>query len=87
MVGALTGLYAAAIGITIAGIGVVVASIFPNFMLLGDFVGTSTVVSFLIGIGLTAFGILFAILDIYITKLFYKLTVKYLNWNIEIIKK
>lgn len=44
-----------------------------------------TTISF--GLGFIGLGILGIILSIYLTKLLYKLSVKYFNWNIELINK
>ena len=87
LVGTLIGLYGAAIGVIVAGIGVMIAPILPNYISFGDFINMNGFASFFIGLGITLLGILFTVLNVYITKLFYRLTVTYLKWNINIIKK
>ncbi|WFD11494.1 HAAS signaling domain-containing protein [Tepidibacter hydrothermalis] len=85
LVGVLIGLFGAALGITVAGIGAFFGSIFaPVF---GGNVSVNPIGAAFMGIGTTALGILFLILNIYVVKFAYKGTVKYLKYNIDIIKK
>ncbi len=85
-VGVLIGLFAAAIGITVAGVLVFISSIvgplFPEYVSFG---GISPVVATFAGSGFTALGILFLIGDCYLLKGCYQLTIRYLKWNISII--
>lgn len=82
-------LFAAALVVVSSGFGVFLSSLIPH---IPHFIGLFSIninptASILIGIGITCIGILFLIGDIYLSKYFYVLTVKYLNWNISIIKK
>jgi uncharacterized membrane protein len=87
LVGVLIGLFAAAFGITIAGIAsfiaVIISPLMPNLI---DTTGNTQFFAFA-SIGITCMGLLFFILDCYLAKFFFKGTVKYLKWNMEIIKK
>lgn len=82
-------LFAAALAVTSSGFGVFLSSLIPHLpYFIGLFgININPAASLLIGIGITCIGILFLIGDIYLSKYFYILTVKYLNWNISIIKK
>ena len=85
IVGVLFGLFAAAIALVFSGIalfiGTFAAPIFPQFISIP----TNPVICIILSIGITALGILFTIGVGYLTKWFYKLTVKYLRLNINII--
>jgi uncharacterized membrane protein len=84
LVGILIGLFAAAIGLTMAGLGVFLALIIsPMF----SAINTDMNPVFLIfsSTGLTCFGLLFLIGDVYLTKFFFKGTLAYLKWNISVI--
>jgi uncharacterized membrane protein len=82
----LAALFAAAISIGAAGISGTVASFFyPLYSQYFTFTINSAVLIFAF-IGMGAFGILFFIGDIYLAKLIYRLTVKYLKLNISIVK-
>ena len=96
LIGALIGLYGAAIGIIISGIALIASPIllpfFPSFIHLGGgnviLNSSSGIVLFVsVGIGLTCLGTLFFMGNIWLTKIFYKLTVKYLKWNADIITR
>lgn len=84
---ALIGLFSGAIASFFGGIVFTLGGIFgPIF---GNFFDTSLspVLSILFGIGTTAFGILFFIGDCYLGKYFIKGTIKYLKWNLSIIRR
>lgn len=96
LVGVLVGLYGGAFGVTVAGIAVTVSPLiqplFPglihmgaNTAILTSSIGSVLLVS--VGIGLTCLGILFFMGDIWLSKVFYRLTVKYLKWNADIITR
>jgi uncharacterized membrane protein len=86
LLGALAGLFAAAVGIAAAGIGIMVgmlvAPVFPEYINIG--VGYP--VAFFAAVGLSCFGVLFFIGDCYIAKYFFKGTLSYLKWNLNIIR-
>jgi uncharacterized membrane protein len=86
LLGALAGLFAAAVGISAAGIGImvgmVVAPVLPELVNIG----LSYPIAFFVSVGLTCFGVLFFIGDCYLAKYFFKGTVSYLKWNLNIIK-
>jgi uncharacterized membrane protein len=89
LTGALAGLFAAAIGLTLGGAGLTLGPIFyPIFNYFGNLPTDFPFdLSILFGIGTTALGILFFIGDCYIAKYFFKGTVKYVSWNLNIIKR
>lgn len=81
-------LFAAAAAVTGSGIIIFLSSFIPNLM-NNVHIDNSFVIpaaALFIGIGITALGALFFIGVVYLAKYFYKGTMKYLNWNISIIK-
>jgi uncharacterized membrane protein len=88
IIGAIIGLLCAAIAIIIAGIGMIIGTIlapfFPVYINVPN--GISGIGIIFLGIGTMAFGLLFLIGMCYVCKYFYKGTVKYINWNLKIIK-
>ena len=87
IVGVLIGLFAAAAGIIASGVGILIALIlapvFPSYIAMD----VNEIFAFFTSIGITCLGLLFLIGDCYLAKYFYGATVRYLRWNIEIIKK
>ena len=87
LVGTMFGLFASAIGIALSGVLVVfspiLAAIAPSFVS----VGMNLTAAFFFGVGLTALGALFFIGDCYLGKYFYQGTIKYLRWNVNVVKK
>jgi len=86
-VGVILGLFGTAIGLTVAGFAYFICVIiFPN---IPDFMSVAIignkVISLLVAIGLTALGLLLFIGMCYLSRGFYKLTVKYLELNKKII--
>lgn len=86
-VGAILGLFGTAIGLTVAGFAYFICVIiFPN---IPDFMSVAIignkVISLLVAVGLTALGLLLFIDMCYLSRGFYKLTVKYLEVNKKII--
>lgn len=88
IIGVLIGLFASAAALIISGIaviiGVFVAPFFNEFIHMPYEI--SHVGLFFIGIGTTALGALFLIGMCYAAKFTYKAIVKYISWNIKIIK-
>lgn len=86
LVGILIGLYGASLGIVIGGAFSIIVSFlalfFPSIT-----VGADPLFALLFSIGLTCLGLLFTIGNVYLTKFFYKVTVKYLNMNLSLIKR
>lgn len=89
LLGALMGLFAGAIGAFAGGLALTFGTIFTpfinNFAVLPSNIPAAA--SILFGIGTTAFGMLFFIGDCYIAKYFFKGTVKYIKWNLSIVKR
>jgi uncharacterized membrane protein len=86
--GTILGLFVAAIGITIGGVGtavgIVVLPILPSYS--GALNGFSSTALMFLGIGTTALGLLCTIGMCYVAKYFCKVTIRYVNWNMKIIK-
>lgn len=82
IIGILLGVFALAFGFFFIGIGILFGAPFVAFGNIQQF-HILTVFSF--SIGFIALGILVFILSIYLAKLLYKLTVKYVRWNIDVI--
>ena len=85
-------LFAAAFAIIISGVAVFISSFLPINDLLSVIsmpydLYINPAVTLLTGVGLSAFGVLFGIGDCYLAKYFYKATVLYLNWTLNVIKK
>lgn len=80
--------YAAAVSITVAGIGCFLATVlepvFPDYISLMDI---NKGVLVFTSAGLTSLGLLFCIGDVYTTKFFYHITLKYIKANIRIISR
>ncbi|AKN32012.1 hypothetical protein Ccar_14525 [Clostridium carboxidivorans P7] len=83
----LISLFASAVAVFAAGIASIFAVLFHPF--LGSIVAIlgNPIAIFLLGIGTTALGILFFIGVCYLSKFFYRASIKYLKWNINIITK
>ena len=79
-------LFATAVAIAASGITILVATIFGP--LFPEFVGiiVNPAVGIFGSIGLTCFGILFFIGDIFLGKVLYRLFIKYIKFNIRVIK-
>lgn len=87
IVGVLIGLWAAALSLTLSGIGTVAAMAFtPLFRYFIGYPVTSILFALFAGIGLTAFGGLFGIGMVYVTKWFAKITLGYVKATVRIIK-
>lgn len=91
VVGALIGLFGASIGITIAGIavfsGVAFEPILSSYMYMPVAFTSNTPATIFLGIGLASLGLLFTIGNCYLAKWLYILTIRYLKFNLRIIRK
>ncbi len=88
LVGALAGLWGAGIGLTASGLGAVIAVIFrPLLPAFIGFGGVSPVFFVLAGIGVCALGLLSIIGLVKLSKWFFLLTVRYLKFNLRVIRK
>lgn len=93
LIGVLIGLFATSFGLIVAGFAVFVAIFISPFTI--PFVGytgsisvsLSPIVLIFISIGLTSFGTLFFIGSSYLAKLLFRGIIKYLQMNLNIIKK
>lgn len=96
LVGVLIGFYGVAAGIGIAGIAAISApvlvAVFPATLSLGSAnaalaTATGSVFALSLGLGLVCMAALFMMGNVILTKFFYKLTVRYLKWNADIITR
>jgi len=78
-------LFASAIALTASGIAVFFASIFGPLVPQYIAVMINPAVSIFASIGVTLFGILFFVGDIYVVKWIYRLFVRYIKFNVRII--
>jgi uncharacterized membrane protein len=89
LVGVMIGLFAAAVGVTVAGGGmllaIVLAPVIPQFVNIPTEVPAGVFVFY--GVGTMALGLLFFIGVYYLAKYFYGGTIKYLKWNMNVIRK
>lgn len=86
LVGTLVGLWAAGVGVTLGGVAVLLAALVSPFIrLLPPVAATGALGAALIGLGLTSLGTLSCIGLYFLTTWFYKLTVRYLKFNLRVI--
>jgi uncharacterized membrane protein len=83
----LIALYGISVGLIYGGFATAFGTIRAQFLPVEIGIGLNPVTFISLGIGMTALGILLFIGGVYLTKLIYKGTVKYLKWNLDIIKK
>lgn len=91
VVGVLIGLFGASIGITIAGIsvfgGVALGPVLSSYISMPMALISNAGATIFLGIGLTSLGLLFTIGNCYLAKWLYIGTIKYLKFNLRIIRK
>ncbi len=87
LVAVLISLFAAGFSITISGVFIFFAAIIQPFVSSIFFIGINPVIAIFLSIGTTAFGLLFLIGDCFLAKYFYIGTIKYLKFNLKIIRK
>lgn len=80
-------LYAISVGFIIGGVGSFFGTITAPFLPHRVNIGMNPIASISFGIGLAALGVLIMIGCFYLTKLLYHGIIKYLKWNIDIIKR
>jgi len=85
IVAVLFALFASAVAVTASGIAVFFASIFGPLVPQYIAVMVNPAVSIFASIGVTLFGILFFVGDIYVAKWVYRLFVRYIKFNVRII--
>ncbi len=87
IVGVLIGLWASALGVGLSGVGTIAAVGFsPVIRAFIPLSGAGIVFTAFTGIGLTAFGGLFGIGMVYVTKWFAKMTLAYVKATVRIVK-
>jgi uncharacterized membrane protein len=87
LIAVLLGLFSIAVSFALVGIALIFSPVLVALVPQGYVnVGMNTAAAIFFGIGFAALGTLFFIGDCYVVKYFYKLTIKYLRWNVNIIK-
>ena len=84
--GIIIGFFGASIGISVGGLALMAASFGVSYLPFDIPMSVSFPVTFFTGLGIGCLGILLFIAGLYISKFFYMFTLKYLKWNIEVIK-
>lgn len=84
IVGLLLGLYGTGLGILFGGVLILLGI---PFNIIIPIIQPHILTSIGFGIGLTTLGLLGLILALFLTKLLIELTVKYIKWNMDIIRK
>ena len=87
IVALLFSLYAISVGFIIGGVGSFFGTITAPFFPTKINIGMNPLASISFGIGFTALGILIMLGCFYLTKLLYNGIIRYLKWNIDIIKR
>ncbi|MBF8983685.1 DUF1700 domain-containing protein [Lutibacter sp. B2] len=87
LIGIIIGLFGASMGVFIGGIAMILGPIMNTFIEIVSIPSINPIACMFFGISMSCFGILFTILNVYISKLLYEGTVRYLKWNVDIIKK
>lgn len=82
VLGIILGIFGLGIGLFFAGIGILFGVPFVALGSIGQF---HLLTVFAFSIGFVGLGILVVFLGVYLSKLIYKLTVKYINWNIDVV--
>nr|WP_246566254.1 DUF1700 domain-containing protein [Tissierella simiarum] len=87
IVGGLIGLYGGAIGILAGGLGSFFGAIIGPLGFFNISINFHPLTGIAFGIALTSLGILSLLLCVYLTKLLYKGAIKYIQWNLDLIKR
>ena len=87
LVAVLISLFAVAFSIIISGVFMFFAAMIQPLISDIFYTGINPLVIIFLSIGITAFGLLFMIGDCFLAKYFYIGTIKYLKFNLKIIKK
>lgn len=82
LLGIVLGIFGLGMGLFFGGIGIIFGA---PFAYLGSFADLHLLTVFGFSVGFVGLGILAFILGIYLVKLIYRLTLKYIKWNIDII--
>lgn len=87
LIGVLISLYAASFAMVAAGFCSIFGIMLMPFTNTNMVVGIPPVAGIFLGIGVACLGLLFFIGNCYLTRQFYKLTARYLKWNIQVVRK
>lgn len=84
--GIIVGMFGASIGISLGGLATAVSSFGVAYLPIDIPSSISFPILFFTGIGLACLGILFFICTYYLLKVLYIITLRYLKWNLNVIK-
>ena len=90
IIGIVIGLGGMSLGISFAGIALIIASFFVVSYLSTPFnlsIGLGKLACFISGIGLLSLGLLLLILTVFISRLILQVTISYIKANVELVKK
>lgn len=87
LLGALFGLFAASVGMVFGGLFGFIITIFKPAIQGVIYTSGDTIFSLFISIGISSLGMLFFIGNCYIGHFVYKMIIRYLKWNLEIITR
>ncbi|MFP4661066.1 MAG: HAAS signaling domain-containing protein [Halanaerobiales bacterium] len=87
LMGGLIALFAGAVAMIATGLAIIVAPIVDVILPVFVTINIPPIAAILLGIGITALGVLFFIFNLYIGRKIFNGTMKYVDWNIDIIKK
>ena len=90
IIGIVIGLGGMSLGISFAGIALIIATFFVAPYLSTPFnlsIGLGKLACFISGIGLLSLGLLLLILTVFISKLILQVTISYIKANVELVKK
>ena len=87
IVGGLIGLYGGSVGILAGGLGSFFGAIIGPLGFFNININFHPLTGIAFGIALTSLGILGLLLCVYLTKLLYKGAIKYIQWNLDLIKR
>lgn len=80
-------LYGISISLILGGMETIFNITLGSFFPIEIYLGVNRISYIFFGIGIVGLGLMIIIGTFYLSKLFYKLAVKYLKWNINVIKK
>lgn len=91
VVGVLLGLFGVSIGVIVSGfsllLGILLDPLFNSYISIPMAFSSNPLATVFLAIAFTSLGLIFFIGNCYLTKLLYKITLKYLKFNLRIIKK
>ncbi|MBC8589205.1 DUF1700 domain-containing protein [Paratissierella segnis] len=87
VLGVLIAIYGIGIGLVFAGIGLFFGIPLMPFKFFGHIPNFHLLTTLSFGVGFGALGVLIIILAVILTKFIYRISIKYIKWNIELVNK